>query len=93
MNIPKQTFFWSNAPIIPSKFHILRQNIGYGELFHCAYLCIYTYTYRIRREPNSAAMSTAGTAGLYRRVLPSPPAIDFASSEGKVCLRVLYSIF
>ncbi|CAN1763087.1 Glutathione gamma-glutamylcysteinyltransferase 3 [Linum perenne] len=23
------------------------------------------------------------TAGLYRRVLPSPPAIDFASSEGK----------
>ena len=23
-------------------------------------------------------------AGLYRRVLPSPPAIDFASSEGKV---------
>ncbi|KAH9785272.1 glutathione gamma-glutamylcysteinyltransferase 1 [Citrus sinensis] len=24
-------------------------------------------------------------AGLYRRMLPSPPAIDFASSEGKIC--------
>lgn len=24
-------------------------------------------------------------AGLYRRILPSPPSIDFASSEGKVC--------
>jgi len=23
-------------------------------------------------------------AGLYRRILPSPPAIDFASAEGKV---------
>ena len=23
-------------------------------------------------------------AGLYRRLLPSPPAIDFASSDGKV---------
>lgn len=23
-------------------------------------------------------------AGLYRRILPSPPAIEFASSEGKV---------
>lgn len=28
-------------------------------------------------------------AGLYRRSLPSPPAIDFASSEGKVSYSLL----
>lgn len=27
-------------------------------------------------------------AGLYRRVLPSPPAIDFASNEGKVSFLI-----
>lgn len=33
-------------------------------------------------------------AGLYRRVLPSPPAIDFASSEGKVlCCFMSLSLF
>ena len=30
--------------------------------------------------------------GLYRRSLPSPPAIEFASSEGKVC-TVSLSLF
>ncbi|CAN1192916.1 Glutathione gamma-glutamylcysteinyltransferase 1 [Linum perenne] len=33
------------------------------------------------------------TAGLYRRVLPSPPAIDFASSEGKFLVFCLKQIF
>ncbi|KAJ8443990.1 hypothetical protein Cgig2_020836 [Carnegiea gigantea] len=31
----------------------------------------------------------AAVAGLYRRALPSPPAIEFASSEGKVRLSLL----
>jgi len=32
------------------------------------------------------------TAGLYRRLLPCPPAVEFASSQGKVSLSVSLSL-
>jgi hypothetical protein len=31
-------------------------------------------------------------AGLYRRILPSPPAIEFASSDGKVSSFLLFPV-
>ncbi|RZC52149.1 hypothetical protein C5167_020575 [Papaver somniferum] len=39
-----------------------------------------TRNIEVRANKNSATMAMAG---LYRRVLPSPPAIEFASTEGK----------
>jgi hypothetical protein len=31
-----------------------------------------------------SAIENMAMAGLYRRLLPSPPAVDFGSSQGKV---------
>ncbi|KAK9281054.1 hypothetical protein L1049_003946 [Liquidambar formosana] len=44
------------------------------------------HSLRTKQTPKSKQIKTSpkmAMAGLYRRVLPSPPAIDFASSEGK----------
>lgn len=50
------------------------------------------FHWRRRRAGRSRARRMA-MAGLYRRILPSPPSIDFASSEGKVCFYLFIFCF